>query len=217
VKASKKKKKKQSKKKKKKNKKNKRSKYDSDSDSSSPSSSSSSSSSEEEESSSSDTESESEQSDNDGHGETYDGDEKEREEIRMAVIDYKQLTWKSVKFENTDKILRRNCYKLKHLNRGYCYVIRMRCKNDLGWSDWSDVVKVITKNECKWQFQENEWLWKDFEGDIAQKIQNAFDKGKKRYSFSIAHIGQSYEIHFRSMEQINVRTRKVRKVRMLQK
>ena len=198
-------------KKKKKKKHKKRKKYESSSDSESSSSSSSSSDTDSEsESTSSDDES----SDN---GETYDGDEKEREEIRMAVVDEKQLKFKSVVFKNTDKILKKNCYKLKKLSRGYCYIIKIRSKNELGWSDWSDYVKVITSNDNKWQFQENNWKWNDFDDSTTRRIDNAYNKGKKKCRFDIAHIGQSYVINFKLMEQTNVKTRKVRKVRIVDK
>ena len=168
------------------------------------------SSSSEESSSSSSSESDS-QSDTD-----YDegDDEKEREQIESAAIDVDGLQFKSVSFKNSERMAKKNSYKLKKLSRGYCYVLRLRSKNDFGWSEWSECVKVITKSDSKWQFQENEWLWKDFDAVTSKKIQKAMDRGKKKCAFRILKIGQEYVINFRSMEQTNIKTRKVRKVRI---
>merc|ERR1739842_103554 len=105
------------------------------------------------------SESESDSDSDDSKSDEGNGDEKEREDIENEMIDVKALKFERIGFKNTDKILKKNSFKLKKLSRGWCYVLRLRSKNDLGWSEWSECVKVITKNETKWEFQENEWLW----------------------------------------------------------
>eukprot|EP01083_Nonionella_stella_P017736 49677_1 len=142
-------------------------------------------------------------------------DEKERSRIEMDDVDITQLEFESVIFENAEKIAKKKSYKLRKLDGGCCYVIRMRSGNELGWSEWSECVQVMTNSKNKWQFEENEWKWKDFDTWTTKKIQRAYDHGKKQCYFDIPRIGQSYSINFNSMQQRNVKTRKIRKVRMV--
>merc|ERR1712008_405514 len=61
--------------------------------------------------------SESESDSDDSKSDEVNGDEKEREEIDNAMIDVNALKFERIGFKNTDKILKKNSFKLKKLSR----------------------------------------------------------------------------------------------------
>ena len=51
------------------------------------------------------------------------------------------LNWKKLKFEGDI-----NTCKIKKLSHGYSYLIRIRCKNDSGWSTFCEPIKISPKS-----------------------------------------------------------------------
>eukprot|EP00484_Ammonia_sp_Unknown_P030921 CAMPEP_0197025492 /NCGR_PEP_ID=MMETSP1384-20130603/5810_1 /TAXON_ID=29189 /ORGANISM="Ammonia sp." /LENGTH=737 /DNA_ID=CAMNT_0042454027 /DNA_START=46 /DNA_END=2259 /DNA_ORIENTATION=- len=145
--------------KKSKRKKKKKSKYDSDSDSDSDSESGSSSSS----SSDSNSDSDGSSSDSDSSSgvdvdellqrlrggnddekksalEEGDHDDNEAEADILKNLDLSVLNWKRVRLDAKKKT-----HKIRNLVHGWSYLVRIRGKNESGWGEFSDPIKVSTK------------------------------------------------------------------------
>ena len=55
-------------------------------------------------------------------------------------IDLSILNWKRIRLDSSTK-----SHKIKNLVHGWSYLVRIRGKNDSGWGQWSDPIKVSTK------------------------------------------------------------------------